>query len=204
VSAINNQQAVIKVGDDAFFVTSITSNQSPSGTGTSTSSSVGLTPFFSGITLDVTPQISHAGEIVLHVHPSISKVVDDTKSVDLGTQGTLKLPLAKSTVRESDDIVRAKNGQIVVIGGLMERATDEENSSMPGASRIPFFGALFRGTDQTALKTELVILLRPVVADDKVWGDKLHEATKEYGQVNRGYHVGSRPEIFGNEGEVND
>jgi len=204
ISTVNNQQAIIKVGSSSFFVTSITSNQSPSGTGTSTQSSVGLTPFFSGITLDVTPQISRAGEIVLHVHPAISKVVDDNKSINLGSQGTLQLPLAKSTVRESDDIVRAKNGQVIVIGGLMERKTDEELSSAPGASRVPFVGSLFRSTDQTSNKTELVILLRPVVPTDKVWGTQLQQNMKEFREVNRGYHVGSRPEIFGNEGEVND
>ena len=203
VSTVNNQQAVIKVGSDSFFVTNVTSNQS-SGTSTTTSSSVTLTPFFSGITLDVTPQISQAGEIVLHVHPAVSKVVDDNKSVNLGAQGTLVLPLAKSTVRESDDIVRAKNGQIVVIGGLMSRATDEQSSSMPGASRIPFLGNLFRSTDQKSDKTELVILLRPTVSTDNVWGDKIHGAMHEFKQVNRGYHVGSRPEVFGDEGEVND
>jgi MSHA biogenesis protein MshL len=204
VSTVNNQQAVIKVGSDSFFVTNITSNQSPSGTGTSTSSSVTLTPFFSGINLDVTPQISQSGEIVLHVHPSVSKVVDDNKSIDLGTQGTLKLPLAKSTVRESDDIVRAKNGQIIVIGGLMSHQTDEESSSTPGASRVPFFGNLFRSTDQKSDKTELVILLRPTVTNDNAWADKLHQSMHEFKNVNRGYHVGSRPEVFGDEGEVND
>ncbi len=206
ISTVNNQQAIIKVGSSSFFVTSVTSNQSTaSGGANQTSSSVGLTPFFSGITLDVTPQISHSGEIVLHVHPSISKVVDDNKSVNLGgTQGTLNLPLAKSTVRESDDIVRAKNGQIIVIGGLMQKATDEQLSSVPGASRAPVVGSLFRNTDQTAAKTELVILLRPVVATDETWSDTLSKNMDEFKQVNRGYHVGSRPEIFGNEGEVND
>lgn len=205
ISTLNNQQAIIKVGSSSFYVTSVTSNQS-SGTSTTTSSSVGLTPFFSGITLDVTPQISQLGEIVLHVHPSISKVVDDQKSVDLGaSQGILQLPLAKSTVRESDDIVRAKNGQVIVIGGLMERKADEELTSTPGASRVPFFGSLFRSTDQTSNKTELVILLRPVVpSSDKVWGNQIKKNMDEFRQVNRGYHVGSRPEIFGNEGEVND
>lgn len=204
VSTVNNQQAVIKVGSSSFFVTNVTSNQSPSGTGTSTSSSVTLTPFFSGITLDVTPQISKNGDVVLHVHPSVSKVVDDNKSVNLGTQGTLQLPLAKSTVRESDDIVRAKNGQIIVIGGLMSRQTDEESTSVPGASRVPFFGNLFRSNDQTSEKVELVILLRPVVPTDKTWGDQLKRSQQEFKEVDRGYHVGSRPEIFGTEGEVND
>jgi len=204
ISTANNQQAVIKVGTDSFFVTNITSNQSPSGTGTSTSSSVGLTPFFSGITLDVTPQISLQGDVLLHVHPAVSVVTTDNKSVNLGTQGILQLPLAESSIRESDDIVRAKNGQIIVIGGMMLRNTDEEISSTPGLSRIPFVGALFRSPTQTASKTELVILLRPVVPDDDTWGDQIHKTLHRFSSLNRGYHVGSRPEVFGDEGEVND
>ncbi|HEV2614616.1 MAG TPA: pilus (MSHA type) biogenesis protein MshL [Gammaproteobacteria bacterium] len=204
VSTVNNQQAVIKVGTESFFVTNVTSNVTPSSGSNTTSSSVTLTPFFSGITLDVTPQISHVGEVVLHVHPSISKVTTDIKSVNLGSQGTLQLPLAQSVVRESDDIVRAKNGQVIVIGGMMSHDTSEVTASTPGLSRIPFFGALFRSPTQSSDKTELVILLRPVVPDTHTWADQLHKSAHEFKQVNRGYHVGSRPEIFGTEGEVND
>jgi MSHA biogenesis protein MshL len=204
ISTVNNQPAVIKVGTDRFFVTSVTTNVVPSGSGTSNSSSVGLTPFFSGITLDVTPEISSNGDIVLHMHPTVSDVVDDERVVNLGsTQGTLTLPTAESTIRESDSIVRAKNNQIVIIGGLMQHTTSENVSSTPGLGRIPFFGALFRGTDQASRKTELVILLKPTYVNDSTWADQLRDSRNQFCASDRGFHVGSRPEIFGTEGELN-
>lgn len=204
ISTLNNQQAVIKVGTDDFFVTSVTSNVTPSGTGNNTnSSSVGLTPFFSGITLDVTPEISSAGEIVLHIHPSVSKVVDKTKTVNLGSaQGTLELPLAESTVRESDDVVRAQNGQVVVIGGLMQNSTSENLDSSPWLARIPFLGTLFRHTNQQSSKSELVILLKPTVVGGGTMTNELQQERTRFCQLDRGFHFGSRPEIFGTRGET--
>jgi MSHA biogenesis protein MshL len=204
ISTVNNQQAVIKVGTDDFFVTSVTSNVTPAGTGNNTnSSSVGLTPFFSGITLDVTPEISASGEIVLHVHPSVSKVIDKVKDINLGVaQGTLSLPLAESTIRESDDVVRAQNGQVIVIGGLMQNDTSEKLASTPWLTRIPFLGALFRHTNQSSTKSELVILLKPTIVNSSVWSDTIQEERNRFCQLDRGYHFGSRPEIFGTRGEV--
>ena len=117
IATMNNQKAVIKVGTDEFFVTDISST-TVTGAATTTSPSIELTPFFSGVALDVTPQISEQGEITLHVHPSVSRVEDQIKSIEFGTDDTtLTVPLARSTVREADSIVRARNGQVVVIGG---------------------------------------------------------------------------------------
>ena len=117
IATVNNQKAVIKVGTDEFFVTNVTSTTT-TGTSTTTTPSVTLTPFFSGIALDVTPQISFDGDVILHIHPTVSQVSDQSKVVTIGSD-VVNLPLALSTIRESDSIVRAKNEQIIVIGGLM-------------------------------------------------------------------------------------
>lgn len=202
VSTVNNQKAVIKVGDDRFFVTSVTSNVTPTGSSSTTSSSVGLTPFFGGITLDVTPQISNEGDIILQIHPSISTVKDEVRTINLGSNNVLQLPLAASTIRESDSIVRAHNGQVIIIGGLMENDMSEHLKSTPGLSRAPFFGTLFRNTKQESRKTELVILLKPVVTDNSTWANQLDDSTKNFGRLDRGFHIGSRPEIFGTKGET--
>ncbi|GAB4350693.1 MAG: pilus (MSHA type) biogenesis protein MshL [Gammaproteobacteria bacterium] len=163
VSTVNNQKAVIKVGTDEFFVTAISSDTT-TGTTTSSSSDVELTPFFSGIALDVTPQISQQGEVILHIHPTVSEVVDQTKSITVfGTTQTL--PLAFSSVRESDSIVRARSGQVVVIGGLMKDQTRRNDAGTPGLGDLPAVGDLFKHKKQSVSKTELVILLRPVVVD---------------------------------------
>jgi len=175
VSTLNNQKAVIKAGTDEFFVTDISSN-TVTGTAASTSTDVELTPFFSGIALDVTPQISKTGEVILHIHPTVSEVVDQEKMLTIAGE-TDTLPLAFSEVRESDSIVKARSGQIIVIGGLMRNSTKEEVFSTPVLGRIPGLGALFRSERQITRKTELVILLKPVVADDpKAWSDIAEES----------------------------
>ncbi len=176
VATLNNQKAVIKVGTDEFFVTDI-SNTTVTGTATTVSPSITLTPFFSGIALDVTPQISQDGLVTLHVHPSVSTVVDQQKTVTIGTL-TQQLPLARSTVRESDSIVRAASGQVVVIGGLMQDSVNDQQAGAPGISDIPFIGSLFKHSNKSSSKSELVILLRPVVVDDdRVWKNAMQQST---------------------------
>lgn len=164
VATINNQKAVIKVGTDEFFVTGVTGRTATGGASTTAASSVQLTPFFSGIALDVTPQISRDGDIILHVHPTVSEVSDQTKSFTVaGQQETL--PLAFSSVRQSDSIIRARNGQLVVIGGLMRESSSQQRFGTPGLSRIPLLGHAFGSRQERTVKTELVIMLRPTVVD---------------------------------------
>ncbi len=166
ISTVNNQKAVIKVGTDEFFVTDIDFDDDNSAvTGAdSTSTSVELTPFFSGISLDVTPQISESGSITLHVHPSVSEVDDQNKVITIGERD-VTLPLAISTVRETDSVIRAESGQIVVIGGLIQNSSEDTNSEVPFFSDIPVVGELFKQRRFKSRKSELVILLRPVVSE---------------------------------------
>jgi len=160
VSTINNQKAVIKVGSDEFFVTSITQGTSATATTTTTIPTFELDSFFSGVALDVTPQIDDSGNIVLHVHPSVSTVTEENKTI-----GSYTVPLAVSNVRETDSIIRAKNGQIVVIGGLMQTKTVDTDGAVPGLGAIPLLGALFSNTQKSRVKSELVILLKPTIID---------------------------------------
>lgn len=166
ISTINNQKAVIKVGTDEFFVTDIDfDNDNTAAAGTnSTSTSVELTPFFSGISLDVTPQISESGAITLHVHPSVSEVDDQQKLITIGERD-VTLPLARSTVRETDSVIRAESGQIVVIGGLIQDSSEDNSAAVPFFSDIPLIGELFKQRSFQSRKSELVILLRPMVAN---------------------------------------
>lgn len=177
VSTLNNQKAVIKAGSDEFFVTSVRSN-TVTGTSSTTSRDVELTPFFSGIALDVTPQISGDGEVILHIHPTVSEVVDQTKALTVSGE-TDSLPLAFSEIRESDSIVKAKSGQIIVIGGLMRNSSRKESFSAPLLGKIPGVGNLFRTQRDVESKTELVILLKPIVVDnDSVWASVARESVQ--------------------------
>lgn len=170
IATLNNQKAVLKVGTDEFFVTNVSSTTTATGgTGSVTTPSVTLQPFFSGIALDVTPRIDENNEIILHIHPSVSLVSTVNKTVNTGTGGILVMPLASSSISETDSIVRARDGQIVAIGGLMRQATFDDQSGLPGLPK-----AVFGQTNKRMEKRELVILLKPTVVDsDKDWSDDI-------------------------------
>ncbi|MEL7450339.1 MAG: pilus (MSHA type) biogenesis protein MshL [Pseudomonadota bacterium] len=165
VATLNNQKAVIKAGTDEFFVTDVSSN-TVTGTAATTTRDVELTPFFSGIALDVTPQISADNVVTLHVHPTVSEVFDQEKDLTVSGE-TDRLPLAFSEIRESDTVVRARSGQIIVIGGLMRESRSNEDFGTPGLSALPLVGNLFKSQRRVTRKSELVILLKPVVVEDE-------------------------------------
>jgi len=169
IATINNQKAVLKVGTDEFFVTSITTNTTTSTAGTVSSPTIGVQPFFSGIALDVTPQIDENDSIILHLHPSVSVVAEKQKNVNLGSLGNFQLPLAASTVNESDSVVRVQDGHIVAIGGLMKQQQSSSASGLPGTTDTPF-GALFGQKNRSGSKSELVILLKPtIIRGERGW-----------------------------------
>ncbi len=176
VTAINNQKAVIKVGQDEYFVTDVSNNTSTAVNGIQNSTpSVTLQPFFSGIALDVTPQIDQNGQVILHVHPSVTETAEQTKTIQLSNE-KIVLPLAQSNIRESDTIIRARNGEIVVIGGLMQTVISDTESGVPGLSSIPLLGNLFKSKTKTEKKKELVILLKPTVVEAGVWQQQIQQS----------------------------
>lgn len=174
ITATNNQKAVIKVGQDEYFVTDVSSTTT-TGTSTTTTPEVELTPFFSGIALDVTPQIAEDGSVILHVHPSVTLTAEQNKTIQLGGD-ELILPLAQSSVRESDTIIRAESGEIVVIGGLIETYKVDQESKTPLLGDIPLLGGLFQSVSETTQKRELVILLKPIVIGQDTWENQLQDA----------------------------
>ncbi len=171
IATINNQKAVLKVGTDELFVTNVTTTTTSTNSGSVSTPSLTLQPYFSGISLDVTPQIDQDNNIVLHIHPAISVVTEKTKLIDLGaTLGTFSLPLASSSINETDSIVRVRDGNIVAIGGLMTQSQTNDRSQLPGLGDVPAVGMLFGQRARSGSKRELVILLKPtVIADDRPW-----------------------------------
>lgn len=177
VAAMNNQKAVLKIGTDEFFVTGVTNTINTTDSGTTNTPSVTLQPFFSGVVLDVTPQIDDKGNILLHVHPSVSQVSTVTKNVDLGSAGTLTLPLAASATSELDSYVRGQSGQVVAIGGLMRQVSSGDVDQLPGAGKVPVLGALFRNKTRVNQKRELVVLIKPTIVEGaNDWSQDLLDA----------------------------
>lgn len=176
VTAINNQKAVIKVGEDEYFVTDV-SNTTVTGTATSSTPEINLEPFFSGIALDVTPQISDQGDVILHVHPSVTEIAEQQKIVTLNEEQYI-LPLAQSNIRESDTVIRAKSGEIVVIGGLMQSSKTDEESRVPFLGAIPYLGNLFKSKQDIDRKKELVILIKPTVVGTGTWKEQMQRSAE--------------------------
>jgi MSHA biogenesis protein MshL len=175
VTAINNQKAVIKVGNDEYFVTDVSSQSTISSSTTSVVPNIELTPFFSGIALDVTPQIDADGMVLLHVHPSVIETQEQEKVVTLN-QEQFVLPLAQSNIRESDTVIRAKSGEIVVIGGLMQSIISKSDSKIPLLGDIPILGNLFTNKRDSEVKKELVILIKPTVVGQGTWKQELRRS----------------------------
>jgi len=185
IATLNNQKAVLKVGVDEFFVTEVSGGTQSTTTVPGTSPTVKVQPFFSGIALDVTPRIDENNEIILHVHPSVSTVSTVNKTVDLGTNGGVanifNLPLASSSVSETDSIVRARDGQIVAIGGLMRQADTNNESGLPMLPK-----SIFGQTSKVSEKRELVILLKPTVVDsDKDWSDDIARSRERMNSMSK-------------------
>lgn len=186
IATLNNQKAVLKVGTDEFFVTEVSGGTQATTTIAGTAPTVKVQPFFSGIALDVTPRIDENNDIILHVHPSVSTVSTVNKTVDLGTvaggvSNIFNLPLASSSVSETDSVVRARDGQIVAIGGLMRQASVADESGLPMMPKT-IFGQTSRATE----KRELVILLKPTVVDsDKDWSDDIARSRERINNLSR-------------------
>ncbi|KAB2919312.1 MAG: pilus (MSHA type) biogenesis protein MshL [Dechloromonas sp.] len=177
IATTNNQKAVLKVGTDDYFVTGISTNTTTSAAGNVVTPNITLQPFFSGIALDVTPQIDDSGNIILHVHPSVSVVEEKTKNIDLGDLGTFTLPLASSSISETDSIVRVQDGSIVAIGGLMSQEQRNDRAGLPGISGLPGVGLLFGQKSGSQRKRELVILMRStIISDDSGWRENIAES----------------------------
>lgn len=168
LATLNNQTAVIRSAtDQVFFETRVTTI--PTGTTVVQTSDVIPRTVTIGVVLAVTPQVGSDGTVVLHIRPTVT---DSTRRETFQGPGTqITVPIVD--VREADVIARAKEGQIVVIGGLIqERKTDDE-SKVPLLGDLPAIGRLFRSTTQARKKTELVVLLSPTV----MVGKKVDEIT---------------------------
>lgn len=162
VATLNNQKAVLKVGTDQLFVTNVTPGTPGSANVPGTAPSVTLGSIFSGISLDITPQIDGDGNITLHVHPLFSRVLPKTLNLNLGNaQQTVEVPSIE--ISESDTMVRTTDGNIVALGGLMRIDINSSRGGVPGLQDAPVIGGAFRNTANSTVKRELVILIKPTI-----------------------------------------
>jgi MSHA biogenesis protein MshL len=191
ILTLNNQKAIFKVGEEAYYLTNSNTVSFGAGIEQTTNQNSNLEPFFSGIALDVTPQISGEGNIILHIHPILSDVKEDLKIIN-----GQEFPLANSATRESDTIARVRHGEVIVISGLMQTKSSGTKSGVPGMNRIPVLGGALEQKQRETKKTELVILLRALVDQDRVMESMLDESVERVRTMRRvidPYYQGAQP-----------
>lgn len=176
VSVLNNQTASLKVVDNYVYVTITFTPGTPTYGPGGQVLSIGRDTYTSninsvpvGFVMTVTPQVAESGEVTLNVRPTISRVVReiiDPNPALLGATPPIvnRLPVVQS--RELESVLRVQSGEIAVLGGLMQDASNDGEDAVPGVSRIPLLGEAFKQKQQTRSKTELVVFLRPVVVGD--------------------------------------
>jgi len=205
IATLNNQKAVLKVGTDEFFITNVQSGS------TTTSAVVGgttqsiptltLQPFFSGVALDITPQIDEASNVILHIHPSVSTVDQDDRRVNLGSLfGDLTLPLARSTVSETDSIVKVGDSNIVAIGGLMKVDVNDRRQGLPGMQDVPGLNNVFGSRNRLSVKKELVILIKPTIVHGETDTVEISQARERVFEL--GNPIRSLPRLPPSEGKA--
>lgn len=179
VIAMNNQQAVISfVKNHTYFTTKIEENSSgsssSSGSGDNNRTKYSITseqktvPI--GVILNILPSINpYKNEIMINVRPTISKITDYTidpaESYLIASSGgsftASKIPIVE--LKEMDSILKIRNGEIIVIGGMHETRKEEEKSRLPGVSKIPIFGGIFKSKSHFYNEIETVIFLRATI-----------------------------------------
>jgi MSHA biogenesis protein MshL len=180
VATLNNQKAVLKVGTDQPYVTSITVVPGVTSAGVVIPTSVApqISNIFAGISLDVTPQIDGSGNISLHIHPLVTSVTSKSVGFNLTGVGAQSVDVAAINVSESDTMVRTQDGNIVVLGGLMKVELNKGRSGIPGLADVPLIGGAFRNSSTDTIKRELVILIKPtIIESDKNWKQDIRDTS---------------------------
>ena len=160
VSAMNNVRATFNVTTDEVFF-SVTSTPITNANGVvGTNQQVTPQTISVGIVLDVLPQIAADNTITMNIRPHVTSV-RDMAQFRLDNGGLITVPNVET--RETDTIVRARAGETIVIGGLMQNKIDNTQTGVPGLQSIPLLGGLFKGRSSTTTKSELVIFITPTI-----------------------------------------
>jgi len=169
LSVLNNQTALLKVVDNVVYfevkADSTTNQVGTNKTVTTTAKSVSV-----GLVMSVTPQVSESGMVILNVRPTISRVTGYKLDPNPDIPSTIQNRVPEIQTREMESLIRMNDGEIAVMGGLMQDAIDYRNDTVPGLASLPVIGNLFAHKNDTNTKTELVVFLRPVVVRDPAIG----------------------------------
>ena len=170
ISVLNNQSSVLKVVDNkVYFTLTVTPGTAATTTTPATPAtySTAATTVPIGFLMSVVPQISEGNEITLNLRPTISRITGYVAdpSPDLAKAGVAnRVPEVQT--REMESMMRVQSGDIAILGGLMQDSRDNNSDEIPGLSKLPVIGNLFKYRNEASKKSELVIFLRPTVLTD--------------------------------------
>ena len=160
IMALNNQSAILKVVDNVvYFEVEQESNVTQGVAANTFETTVKTVPV--GIVMTITPHIKADDFVILNIRPSISRINRFVN--DPNPALSISSPVPEIRVREMESILQLKNGEIAVMGGLMQDDNRKDDNAIPGLSRIPLLGHAFRMALREYEKTELVIFLRPLI-----------------------------------------
>jgi MSHA biogenesis protein MshL len=178
---LNNQTAVLKVVDNlVYFTVQSQISQSASGVAGTNLQSVTTTPNTVpvGVVMSVTPQINDTGNVNINVRPTITSLIRYVQDPNPDIPGNDGIPEIRT--REMESLLQVGSGNIAVLGGLMQDEIKNNTDSVPGLSKVPGVGKVFQGKNDSNLKTELVIFLRPtVIPNASLESDEL-QSYKQY------------------------
>ena len=160
IMALNNQSAILKVVDNVVYFEVQQESNVTQGVAASTFETIVKTVPV-GIVMTITPLIKADDSIILNIRPSISRINRFVN--DPNPALSVPSPVPEIRVREMESMLQLKNGEIAVMGGLMQDENRKNDNVIPGLSRIPVLGNAFKMAMREYVKTELVIFLRPLI-----------------------------------------
>ncbi len=185
LSALNNEKAVIRVvREEAFFNLYTLTTIAQAGAVTAPSINLQIVPV--GIMMDIIPQISPNGEITLSINPDISELVEIRTFQSQGAMATQPIIDRRSI----DTVAKVKDGQTIIIAGIIKERKKEELRGAPFLMKIPFIGTMFRRTEQSVERSELVILITPTLMVGKRIQELSEEERKRVEEAVKPFHFG--------------
>ena len=163
LSVLNNQTAVLKVVDNSVYFT-VKADTTTNQTTTTTTYTTNLQSVPVGFVMNVTPQIGEQDSVLLNIRPSISRIIGTVADPNPSLKAagiTSTIPVIRT--REMESMIRIDNGNIAVMGGLMEDVQNDQDDGVPGLNKLPGIGNFFQQKNDNRTKTELIIFLRPIV-----------------------------------------
>ncbi len=164
VSLMNGQVAMLSVGTSRNYISKVqTTTTTPAGGLPQTTFTTETNSILSGLVIGIVPYINPDGNVSMTITPIISNLTKLESAVIGTAPNAVTISLPTVDLREMSTTVRVKDGELVVIGGLIQKSESTKDNGIPFLSKIPLLGYLFKSRDQSELRTELVIMLKPQV-----------------------------------------